>query len=97
MIRIISGKKWEEMNQKLIDLQMDLSDAKNDNELYQRQVEYLQDKIKSTKEDIEEYAGVLNLTTAKLEEEKNITKKLKTLLTKNKIDYKSILNKKKVK
>ena len=96
-MKIISGKKWEEMEQMLVDLQMDLSDAKNDNEIYQRQVEYLQDKIKSAKEDIEEYAGVLSLTTAKLEEEKAITKKLKTLLTKNKIDYKSLLDKKKVK
>lgn len=96
-MKIISNKKYEEMEQMLVDLQMDLSDAKNDNELYQRQVEYLQDKIQSAKDDIEEYAKVLSLTTAKLEEEKQITKKLKTLLTKNKIDYKSLLDKKKVK
>ena len=66
-MKIISNKKYEEMEQMIVDLQLDLNDAKSDNGIYHRQVEYLQDKIKNAKDDLEEYAKVLNITTAKLE------------------------------
>ena len=96
-MKIISKKKFEKMEQMLVDLQLDLNDAREDEQKYLKQIDYLQNSINAARKDIEEYANVLTFTTSKLEEEKAITKKLKTLLTKNKIDYKSLLDKKKVK
>ena len=45
-MKIISKKRWEQMNQHLVELQMELVSARQDNDTYLFQVKYLQDKIK---------------------------------------------------
>lgn len=45
-MKIISNKKWDEMNQHLVELQLELVSARQDNDTYLFQVKYLQDKIK---------------------------------------------------
>lgn len=97
MIKIISEKKWEEMNQELIDLQMDLGEAKKDNDLLEKQVDYLRKKIEEEKENAKELSFIGDKSIDTIYNLKVEIKKLKTLLTQNKIDYKSVLNKKKVK
>ena len=96
MIKIISGKKYEEMEQKLVDLQLDLSKALDDEQTYLKQINYLQKELENEKTASNAFSNVIEEYFVKIESQKDIIKKLKTLLTKNKIDYKSLLDKKKV-
>lgn len=93
MIRIISGKQWEEMNQKLVDLQLDLNKALDDEQIYLKQINCLQKQLNNEKTASNAFSKVIEEYFVKIEIQKNIIKKLKTLLTKNKIDYKSLLDK----
>ena len=80
-MKIFSNKKYEELVQKLTDLGLEIEYQKSQNEILDRQVKVLLEAIDEEK-----------FTTAKLESDlidaKKETKRLKTLLTKNKIEYK---------
>lgn len=45
-MKIISNKRWEEMNQDVVELQLELAEARRDNDVYQEQVRYLQTQLK---------------------------------------------------
>lgn len=76
-MKILSKKKYEKLQQAMVNLQMDLNDAKEDNKTLEAQVKYLQDQVKANEQ----------LTSELYDKNKEI-KRLKTLLTKNKINYK---------
>ena len=76
-MKIMSKKQYEKLQQAMVDLQMDLNDAREDNKTLEAQVKYLQDQLKANEQ----------LTSELYDKNKEI-KKLKTLLTKNKINYK---------
>jgi len=97
MIKIISGKKYEEMEQKLVDLQLDLNDKLEEEAKYLKQVKYLQKELENEKTASNAFSKVVEEYFVKIESQKLLIKNLKSLLTKNGIDYKSLLNKKKVK
>ena len=96
-MKIISNKKWEKMEQMLVDLQLDLNKALDDEQTYLKQINYLQKELENEKTASNAFSKVIEEYFVKIESQKDIIKKLKTLLTKNKIDYKSLLDKKKVK
>ena len=48
-MKIISNKKWEEMNDLVVNLQLDLNDMREQKELAEAQVKYLQEEIKKMK------------------------------------------------
>lgn len=97
MIKIISGKKYEKMEQMLVDLQLDLNKALDDEQTYLKQINYLQKELENEKEFAKGTCETIGRDIVQIASQKDIIKKLKTLLTKNKIDYKSLLDKKKVK
>lgn len=80
-MKIISNKKYEKLQQTLVDLQLDLNEAYEDNKTYNMQVEHLLEEKR-----------ILLADNQKMEcdilDYKKEIKKLKTLLTKNKIEYK---------
>lgn len=80
-MKILSKKKWEEYQQMMCDLQMDLGDALEDNKSYYRQVEYLRQTLTDVNNQNEKLA-------CDIDENLKEIKRLKCLLTKNKIDYK---------
>lgn len=81
-MKILSNKKWKEINEQYVDVQLLNADLKSDNDTYRNQVNTIVDINRE-----------LNNTIALMEEEltecKKEIRKLKTLCTKNKIDYKS--------
>lgn len=97
MIKIISGKRYEKMEQMLVDLQLDLNKSLDDEQTYLKQINYLQKELENEKTASNAFSKVIEEYFVKIESQKDTIKKLKTLLTKNKIDYKSVLDKKKVK
>lgn len=96
-MKIISGKRWEEINQKLVDLELDLRKAKDDEQKYLKQINYLQNEIEKGNQVSNDFSKVIGEDFVKIETQKLLIKNLKSLLTKNGIDYKALLNKKKVK
>lgn len=80
-MKILSKKRYEEIKQKLTDVALDLQSEKTDNELYKQQVEYLTNSINDKQHEV-------SLLNAKIDECKKEIKYLKTLLTKNGIQYK---------
>lgn len=92
-MKIISSKKFEEMNQTLVDLQMELNDKVLENATLEEQVAYLQKEIAKALKHTSELTTIISSDTRIIEEKTITIKKLKTLLTKNKIDYKSALEK----
>ena len=80
-MKILSKKKWEKYQQMVCDLQMDLGDALEDNKSYYRQVEYLRQTLTDVNNQNEKLA-------CDIDENLKEIKRLKCLLTKNKIDYK---------
>ena len=50
-MKIISNKKFDEMNQQLVELQLELASARQDNETYLFQVRFLQEKIKKLQDE----------------------------------------------
>lgn len=87
-MKIMSSKKYEELSQQLVDLGMDNAKLFEDEKTYISQVNYLRDALSK----IDENLMRCNNDLAKLEcdndDLKKEIKRLKTLLTKNKIDYK---------
>lgn len=80
-MKIMSKKTYEKLQQCLTELQMDYSDAKDQMDLYNNQVAYLQDEINLAYNKIEQLGWDID------DKNKEI-KRLKTLLTKNGIEYK---------
>lgn len=80
-MKIMSKKTYEKLQQCLTELQMDYTDAKDQIDLYNQQVAYLQDQLNFANNKLEQLGWDLN------DKNKEI-KKLKTLLTKNGIEYK---------
>ena len=81
MIKIMTKKKYEKLQQCLVDLQMDINDAHEQMELYLKQVAYLQDELNYANNKIEQLGIIID------EKNKEI-KRLKTVMTKNGISYK---------
>lgn len=81
MIKIMTKKKYEKLQQCLVDLQMDINDAHEQMDLYLKQVAYLQDELNYANNKTEQLGCVID------EKNKEI-KRLKTLMTKNGISYK---------
>ena len=48
-MKIITKKQWENINQTVVDLQLELSTLKAENDTYFKQVAYLQDELKKLK------------------------------------------------
>lgn len=96
-MKIISRKKMEKINQQIVNLQMDLNQALDDEKKYLKQINYLQNEIEKEKRVSNDFSKVIEEDFVIIESQKDTIKKLKTLLTKNKIDYKTMLEKKKVK
>lgn len=48
-MKILSKKKWEEMNDLVVNLQLDLNDMRQQKELAEAQVEYLRNEITKLK------------------------------------------------
>lgn len=80
-MKILSSKKYEKLQQCLTDLQMDYADAKDQMDLYLKQVAYLQDELNYANNKIEQLGFVID------DKNKEI-KRLKTLMTKNGVSYK---------
>lgn len=96
-MKIISSKKWEEMNQELVNLQLDLSEARRDNDTYLEQVKYLQENLKTETSISDDLVETIEEYEIRMKKQKDTIRTLKTLLTKNNINYKEILEKKKEK
>ena len=94
-MKIISGKQWEKINQELIDLRLDINMAKDDEKKYLKQIEYLQKELNNEKTASDAFSKVIEEYFVKIETQRLLIKNLKSLLTKNGIDYKALLNKKK--
>lgn len=80
-MKILSKKNYEKLQQCLTNLQMDMNDANEQMDLYLKQVAYLQDQLNYTNNKLEQLEIIID------DKNKEI-KRLKTLLTKNKISYK---------
>ena len=80
-MKILSKKKYEKLQECLTELQMDINDAREQMDLYNSQVAYLQDNINQANNKIEQLGWVID------DKNKEI-KRLKTLMTKNGINYK---------
>lgn len=80
-MKILSKKKYEKLQECLTELQMDYADAKDQMKIYDEQVNYLQNKLNTTLNDLEK-------VSLDLEDKNKEIKRLKTLLTKNGIIYK---------
>lgn len=94
-MKIISKKKWEEMNQKIVDIQMDLNESRQDNKTYFAQVEALRKQNTNIKAENEScHKEIENIANQLVDKDKEV-RKLKALLTKNKIDYKHLYKEKK--
>lgn len=48
-MKILSKKKWEKMNQLVVNLQLDLNDTREQLKISEEQVEYLQKELKKEK------------------------------------------------
>ena len=96
-MKIISNKKWEEINQEIVNLKLDLNEARRDNDTYLEQVEYLQNSIKTETSISDDLVETIEEYEIRMKKQKDTIRTLKTLLTKNNIDYKEILDKKKEK
>lgn len=90
-MKIISNKKWEEMNQTLVDLQMELNDKKEEYAILNEQVAYLQRKLRAARDDNYKLGNLIVGNEKDIVNYKKTIKALKTLLTKNKIDYNETL------
>lgn len=95
MIKIVNKEKYQKLVDELIDLKLDLSKAKNDEQNYLDQIKVINSEYEKLKVENKE----LNSKIASKNKE---IRKLKYLLTKNNIEYnindkKTKNNKKKVK
>lgn len=78
MFKILSKRKYEDMQQEIIDYHCDKTTWREDEKTYLKQVEYLQSKIKENEKEIKRLKGLLTKNGVKYKkEEKNNTKKTK--------------------
>lgn len=86
-MKILSKKRYEDFQQAIFDLRADLVSAKNDEKNYLEQIELFNKALNES-----------NINNKSLKDEieklKNENKRLKILLSKNKIEYKKEDNKK---
>ena len=94
-MKIISGKRWESMNQTLIDLQLDINDLKGNNAALIEQRDYLQKELENEKTASNAFSNVIEEYYEKIETQKMLIRNLKALLTKNGIDYSKLVKKEK--
>lgn len=80
-MKILTNKTWEKFNNEYIDFQLEIADLKDDNNNYKDQVDTI---VKINRELSETIVGL----EEKLKDTKKEIVRLKTLCTKNKIDYK---------
>ena len=80
-MKILSGKEQKKFNDQFIDLQLDYNQAKEDEAKYMAQIDFLREKNT-------ELGNELDKLSVELLNKKAEIKILKTLLTKNKIEYK---------
>lgn len=80
-MKILTNKKWEQYQQMICDLQMDMGELIENNKIYYEQVEYLRRTLADANNDIEKLGCDIDTYLKEI-------KRLKCLLTKNKIDYK---------
>lgn len=80
-MKILSSKQWKKFNNQFIDLQLDYNQAKEDEAKYMAQIDYLNEQNKKIGDELEHIS-------IELLKKKNEVKTLKSLLTKNNIDYK---------
>ena len=100
-MKILSNKKWEEINQRFVDYQLDVADLEEDCKIYLSQISALQSKIETLKVEIAEREDkeneLLNTVEHYSSELEELTKKvssLKRLCTKSCVDYSKIFPKK---
>ena len=94
-MKIISGKRWENMNQMLVDLQLDINDLKGNNAALIEQRDYLQKELENEKTASNAFSNVIEEYYEKIETQKMLIRNLKALLTKNGIDYSKLVKKEK--
>lgn len=80
-MKIISRKKWEEINSNYVDLQLEYNSLYNDNQTYKSQV----DTIVTINSDL---SFKITELENKLNDAKKEIRKLRNLCTKNKVNYK---------
>ena len=80
-MKILSKKSYEKLQQCLTELQMDFTDTKEQLQIYDEQVVYLNEELRNCKDE------VIKLSW-ELDDKNREIKRLKTLLTKNNIKYK---------
>ena len=85
-MKILSNKRYEKLKQCLTELQMDMNDAREQMDLYNSQVAYLQDNVNQANNKIEQLGW-------EIDDKNKEIKRLKTLLTKNGISYKKEVKK----
>ena len=91
-MKILTNRRYNEMEREFVELQLDLQQAKDDNKLYQIQVDTLNNKIKNNESKFK--AKIAELEASLIESQNDISsknneiKKLKNLLTRNKVNYK---------
>ncbi len=54
MIKVMSKKRWDKLEQQFVELQLDLNEALEDNKTYHKQVELLVEKCKEQEQQISE-------------------------------------------
>lgn len=82
MIKIVNKKKYQNLIDELIDVKLDLMQAKNDEKTYIEQINLINSSY-------EELNTKMKKTNAILESKNKEIRKLRYLLTKNNIEYKS--------
>ena len=80
-MKILKNKTYEKLQQCLTELQLDLNDKIDENKLLEEQVKYLQTQLKSSND-------IVTKLGYDIDDKNKEIKRLKTLLTKNKIEYK---------
>lgn len=99
-MKILSNKKFDEWEQKYVEMQLELNEALEDNKTYLKQVSVLNEKNKDMEKCLKEQEDkIIELEISLKKAQENETKKtketrnLKMLLTKNKIDYSHLYKK----
>lgn len=88
MLKIMTMKKWNNFNNEFIDLQLENADLKNDNANYKDQVDTIVALNEKYQNANNELSALVAETAVKLTDAKKEIRRLKTLCTKNKINYK---------
>lgn len=87
-MKILSNKKMEEIKQELTNYELDKSEWEKDEQSYLRQIKILSEKIQDIKKENEDNANMLIKFEYDEKDYKKEIKRLKTLLTKNNVNYK---------